>query len=378
MEFRFSPELEGFRSHIRELLTGILTDDFRSSEIDEGGWSPRFSRLLGQEGLVALAWPKEYGGQAGSYFEQLVYGEELARVDAPTRFHFMGSSLVGPSILLFGNEQQKVDYLPRITRGEISFCQGFSEPNSGSDLASLRVSARRDGDEYVISGQKIWTSDGHRADYCWLGARTDPDAPKHKGISTFVVDMRTEGIEVRPLLTMNNHHHFNEVFFNDVRIPAENLVGVENRGWYQMTTTLDFERSGASRFVGLKRILDDLANYLRADAVRCETGLKVQLADAVLACEVGQLLAYRVAWMQSRGQIPNYEASMSKAYGSSLEQHVANLAVKIGGLTGCVDARNGLGMGDAYMWSAAASIRGGTNEVQKNIIATRGLGLPRI
>lgn len=376
MDFRFSEDIEAFRARIRGLLSRTLTPEFRCSAIDENGWSPAFSRLLGGEGLIALHWPKEYGGRGGNHFEQLVYAEELARADAPTRFHFMGASLVGPSILLFGNDEQKTFFLPRIASGEISFCQGFSEPNAGSDLASLVVQAQRDGDDYIVTGQKIWTSDAHRANYCWLGARTDTSAPKHKGISTFVVDMSLPGIEVRPLITMNGHHHFNEVFFDSVKVPASALVGIENRGWYQMTTTLDFERSGAARFVGVARTVERLAEDLRRRKGPGTAQARAALAEASIACEVGRLIAYRVAWLQSQGEVPNHEASASKAFGSSLEQQVATVALRIAQLPGTTAVHEG-GLADAYMWSAAASIRGGTNEVQKNIIATRGLGLPR-
>ena len=380
MEFRFSKELETFRQDIRSYLDAELTKEFRANEVEEGGWAPSFSRKLGSRGYIAFAWPTEYGGMGGSHLEQLVYSEELARADAPTRFHFMASSLVGPSILLYGSDEQKKDYLPRIAHGEISFCQGFSEPNSGSDLASLSIRATREGDSYVINGQKIWTSDAHRATYCWLGARTDPEAPKHKGISTFVVDMSLPGIVVQPLLTMNGHHHFNEVFFNDVVIPADALVGEENRGWYQMTTTLDFERSGAARYVGLQRTIDMLLDRARSLPPASADTLRLELADLQVACEVGRLISYRVAYMQSQGEIPNSEASMSKLFGSSLEQQVMNVGMRVHGLAGnecAMDSENSLDIADLYMWSAAATIRGGTNEVQKNIIAGRGLGLPR-
>ncbi len=380
MEFRFTRDLEAFREDIRSYLEKELTEEFRAREVEEGGWSPSFSRQLGERGYIAFAWPTEYGGKGGSHFEQLVYAEELARADAPTRFHFMASSLVGPSVLLYGSDEQKKDYLPRIARGEISFCQGFSEPNSGSDLASLSVRATREGDSFVINGQKIWTSDAHRADYCWLGARTDPQAPKHKGISTFVVDMSLPGIVVKPLLTMNDHHHFNEVFFNDVVLPADALVGQENHGWYQMTTTLDFERSGAARYVGLRQTVDRLAARLRRTRPAGAEVLRLELADLHVACEVGRLISYRVAYLQSKGEIPNSEASMSKAFGSSLEQRVADFGVRMFGGGGNVwgpSPETHLDVADNYMWSAAATIRGGTNEVQKNIIAGRGLGLPR-
>jgi alkylation response protein AidB-like acyl-CoA dehydrogenase len=389
MDFRLPPAVEEFRDEVAAFLDDTLTPEFLETPgmIEEGGFSREFTRRLGERGWLTLAWPEEYGGQNRSHFEQLVYNEEMARHSAPGRAHMMAVSLVGPSIMLHGNEDQKRRYLPVIARGELVCCQGFSEPGSGSDLASLSLNAARDGDEYVLNGQKIWTSDAHRADYCWIGTRTDPEAPKHRGISTFMLDMTSPGINVRPLLSMGDHHHFNEVFFQDVRVPAENRVGDENRGWYYMTTTLDFERSGAGAFVGATQSLDRIIGYLRdgrpeGSAPITSSALRPDLTELVIAAHVGRWISYRVVWLQSSGQIPNYEASMAKLFGATLSQQIAQAGIRAGGLYGQLvpDSPHAPLDGkleDAYVWGAAATIRGGTNEVQKNIIAMRGLGLPR-
>jgi alkylation response protein AidB-like acyl-CoA dehydrogenase len=253
-------------------------------------------------------------------------------------------------------------------------------------LAGLQLRAEREGDEYVVTGQKIWTSDAHRADFCWIGTRTDPEAPKHRGISTFILDMQSPGINVQPLLSMGDHHHFNEFFLEAVRIPAENRVGDENRGWYYMTTTLDFERSGAATFVAVQQSLERTRRYFVEERPGGERGGDDQrrsgLADLMVAATAGRWISYRVVWLQSQGRVPNYESSMSKLFGSTLSTEIANQGVRMAGLYGQLapgsphaplDGR----LEDAYIWGAAAGIRGGTNEVQRNIIATRGLGLPR-
>jgi alkylation response protein AidB-like acyl-CoA dehydrogenase len=241
----------------------------------------------------------------------------------------------------------------------------------------------RDGDSYVINGQKIWTSNAHHADWIFLLARTDPDAPKHRGISFFLIDMKSPGISIRPLINLANQHGFNETFFDSVRVPAENLVGEENRGWYIAATTLDFERSGINRIATATRTLNAIAGHVRATpSLRRRAEVRHRLAELVLEFDLGRLLAYRVAWMQSRKLVPNYEASMSKLFGSEMQQRLANFAVNTLGLSGQIlpDGRHAVLDGRAplyYQTSLSLTIAAGTSEVQKNIIATRGLGLPR-
>jgi alkylation response protein AidB-like acyl-CoA dehydrogenase len=263
------------------------------------------------------------------------------------------------------------------------WCQGFSEPGSGSDLASLQTRATKDGDDFVINGQKIWTSNAHHADWIFLLARTDPDAPKHRGISFFLLDMKSPGISIRPLINLAGQHGFNETFFDNVRVPKENLVGEENRGWYIAATTLDFERSGINRIAAATRTLNAIVDHVRATpALRARADVRHRLAELALEFDLGRMLAYRVAWMQSRKLVPNYEASMSKLFGSEMQQRLANFCVNTLGLGGQLlpeDRRTPLEgrAGLYYQTSLSLTIAAGTSEVQKNIIATRGLGLPR-
>jgi alkylation response protein AidB-like acyl-CoA dehydrogenase len=269
----------------------------------------------------------------------------------------------------------------------VMWCQGFSEPNAGSDLANLSTRAVRDGDDYVINGQKIWTSGAHYADWMILIARTDPDAPKHKGISYFLLDMKTPGITMSPLIDMMNNHGFNEVFFDNVRVPRANLLGEENRGWYMATTTLDFERSSIGGAVEARKMLEELTAYCRETGVNggaliAETRVRVRLAEAALEAELGRLLSYRVAAMQARGQVPNYESSIAKLFNTDMKLRMARYGLEIMGLYGQLEHKSKWvplkgKFERQYLWQTGLAVGGGTTEIQKNIIAQRGLGLPR-
>jgi alkylation response protein AidB-like acyl-CoA dehydrogenase len=300
----------------------------------------------------------------------------------------MGVDRVGPTIILFGTEEQKREFLPRIANDEITWCQGFSEPGAGSDLASLQTRAVRDGDTFVVNGSKIWTSNAQRADYMILLARTNPDAPKHRGISFFLLDMKTPGITVKPLVQMTGQAGFNQVFFDNVRVPARNMVGEENRGWYVSTATLDFERSGINRVIGGLKTFEEVVEYARRTPSRdsrYETLFKVprirhELADIGTGFHVGRLLCYRVAWMQSRQLVPNHEAAMSKLFGTELQQRLARLAVSALGLHGQLQGQDAPLAGRIahyYLQAVSLTIAAGTSEINRNIIAQRGLGMPR-
>jgi alkylation response protein AidB-like acyl-CoA dehydrogenase len=240
-----------------------------------------------------------------------------------------------------------------------------------------------DGDDYVINGQKIWTSGAHRSNWGWLAARTDPDAPKHKGISTFVVPMEAPGITIRPLINIAGQHGFNEVFFDNVRIPKENLVGEENRGWYQVAVALDFERSGIQAYAGGRRTLEEIVDLAksRRDLWERNPQVRLALADRVIEVQVGTIIAYRIPSMQSQGKIPNYEASMSKLYGSELGQRIARTGMQVIGLYGGLRDEQAAPLAGriaaSYLTSVSGTIAAGTSEIQRGIIATRGLGLPR-
>lgn len=391
MDFRFTPQEEAFRQEVQEFLRRELPPDWEDSgaygeEPDgEAAWEfdRQFTKKLAERGWLAMAWPREYGGLGASHMQQLIYNEEMAYHAAPGGGG-MGVAWVGPAIMLYGTEEQKKRYLPRITSGEDVWCTLYSEPEAGSDLAALRTRAVADGDDFVMDGQKTWTSGAHRSNWGWLAARTDPDAPKHKGISTFVVDMRTPGITIRPLINMAGLHGFTEVFFDNARIPKENLVGELNRGWYHVAVALDFERSGIQTFASSRRTLEGLVAFVRDEPrlLRLNRQLRLRLVDREVELNAGTCLAYRIPWMQSRGLIPNYEASVSKLYGSELAQRVAFTGIQLLGPYGQLEPGSPRALlkgrlERGYVTSVAATIAAGTSEIQRNVIATRGLGLPR-
>ncbi len=395
MEFRFTPEEEAFREEIRAFLRNELPGDWTQTGgaggLGEGGeerWEflREFQRKLAKKGWLTLGWPQEHGGMGASHMMQVIYNEEMTYHRAPTQLG-VGPDRVGPTIILYGTEEQQKRQLPGIANAEAVWCQGFSEPGAGSDLASLQTRAEIDGDYYVINGQKIWTSFGHKADWCILLARTDQEAPKHKGISYFLLDMRTPGIAVRPLVDLMNRHTFNQLFFENVRVPRDCLVGELNRGWYVAAATLDFERSGINRVVAGIRMYEELVQYAREtplDGRRVidEGNMRNKLAELAIEFTAGRMLAYRVASMQARGQIPNAEASMSKLYGSELQQRLAAAGMQVLGLGGQVEPGSRWAplagrLEQFYLFASALTVAAGTSEIQRGIIAGRGLDLPR-
>ena len=399
MDFRFTPEEEAFRQEVREFIEKEFPRDLRGTMPEGGRYGEQpaplreWRRKLAARGWVAPAWPKEYGGAGMTVMQQFIYNLEMARARVPP-VGGLGVSVVGPTLIIYGNEEQKKTYLPKILSGEHIWCQGFSEPNAGSDLASLQTSAVRDGDEYVINGHKIWTSAAHMAHYMLLLCRTDPNAPKHKGISYIIVPMKDEkgnpypGVTVKPLINMAGQYGFNQVFFDNVRVPVKNLVGEENRGWYMAVTTLDIERSNIGAAVGHQQTIEDLIEFVREqrgqgpERLSQMPSLRYELADRWVEAEVALLLSYRVVTMQNRGLIPNYEASATKLYSSELSQRIANTGMKVLGLYGQLAPRSKWAplrgrIEAAYLTSVASTIAGGTSEIQRNVIAGRGLGLPR-
>lgn len=270
VDFSYPAEVEQFRTELREWLSENLTDELVAARRPTGRDDAAFEKLrvwnatMADAGWAAVSWPREYGGRGASVLEQLVYTEETTRARAPVPLNVIGLNNIAPAIMQYGTESQKRTLLPRMMRADDIWCQGMSEPEAGSDLAALRTRAVRDGDDFIVNGQKIWTSLGHRADWCQLYVRTDPDAPKHKGISCLIVDMTLPGIEARPLVTLNGDADFAEVFFHDVRVPADALLRPLNAGWQVATTTLSHERAGAARLyaemqVRLEELVDDLA-----------------------------------------------------------------------------------------------------------------------
>ena len=391
MDFRLTPEEEAFRQEVREFLRQELPADWAGADFfgaeDEGDSTReigrRITKKLVERKWLAMAWPKEHGGLEASHMQQLIYNEELSYHAAPGGGG-MGVAWVGPAIMLYGTEEQKQRFLPDITSGKVTWCTLYSEPEAGSDLAALQTSAVQDGDDFVINGQKIWTTGAQYSDLGWLAARTDPEAPKHKGISTFVVPMDAPGVTIRPLVNMANQTGFNEVFFDNVRIPKENLVGDLNRGWYHVAVALDFERSGIQFYARARRTLEQHVALFheQPEIVRRNPQTRIELADRYVELHVGTWMSYRIPYLQSQGVIPNYEASISKLYGSEFAQRVASTGMRLLGSFGLLGPGSAYApmagqIGQSYVQMVAATIAGGTSEVQRSIIATRGLGLPR-
>ncbi len=390
MEFAFSAEDDAFRRELTEFIRQEHTPEWDDADrgSDEAGWTAtkQMRQKLADRGWLTMHWPEEYGGQKASPVRSTVFNDEMTYYRAPGRDNF-GVRMMGATLMMHGSEEQKRLHLPPVARGEVQWCQGYSEPETGSDLASLNTRAVRDGDEFVINGSKIWTSMGHRGDWIMLLARTDTDAPKHRGISFFLVDMKTPGIQVRPIIDMAGRHNFNQVIFDNVRVPARNLVGEENRGWYVAVTLLDFERSGIDYSSNGRRLLDDTWRYAtdtkRDGQVLAQVPwVRNLMADRYIECEVARLIAYNVAYMQGEGLVPNKEASMSKVFGSETVQRVTKSCMEVLGMYGFLNRQDKWAplegrIQENWLTSFSGTIAAGTSEIQRNVIASRGLGLPR-
>ena len=309
MEFRDNAAIASFRDEVRDWINNDLSAEER--EFDDFGMSADESyqrvlavrKKLSAKGWAAPAWPKEYGGMGASVRQQAVFNEELSynRVPGPD---FIGINYVGPTLMLYGTPEQKSRFLPKILSGDEKWCQGYSEPGSGSDLASLQTRAVLDGDEFVVNGQKIWTSGAHRADWIFLLVRTDPDAPKHRGISYLLADMKSPGIQVRPLVNMAGSHEFNEVFFEDLRIPRDQLVGEMNRGWYVGMATMDFERSAIGGVAGNRRDLEDIVDEVKARGHAVTPAARMEVVDRRVEVDVTRMLSQRIISIQESGNSP--------------------------------------------------------------------------
>jgi alkylation response protein AidB-like acyl-CoA dehydrogenase len=381
VDFSYPPEVEQFRKELRAWLAANLTDEVVAAGRRRGRDPATFETLRGWDaaladaGWGAVSWPQEYGGRGATVLEQLAYAEETIHARAPVPLNVIGINNIAPAIMQFGTESQKRELLPRMVRADDIWCQGMSEPEAGSDLASLRTRAVLDDDEYVVNGQKIWTSLGHRANWCQLYVRTDPDAPKHKGISCLIVDMALAGIEARPLVTLNGDADFAEVFFNDVRVPADALLGPLNGGWQVATTTLSHERAGAARlYAQLEVQLQDLV----ADLAGCEVDGRPVLEDTATLRRLGEV-AVRIKYLEVlcqrsisatlHGGDALGSASLAKSVWAEAGQELAALAFDLlGGHRRWSDRR---------LTARSLTIAGGTTQINKSVTATRVLGLPR-
>jgi alkylation response protein AidB-like acyl-CoA dehydrogenase len=388
MDFRFSEEEEAFRKEVREFLRKEWTlTDYDLDNPEHWDAAKKLEKKLGAKGWLCMAWPKEYGGLGASHMHRMVFQEEMAAAHAPV-VDGQGVYMVGPCLMSYGTEDQKKRFLPPIARSEVVWVQGFSEPNAGSDLASLQTRAVVDGDDYVVNGQKTWCTRGHRGDWIHLMVRTDPQAPKHRGISYLLVDMRSPGISINPIVQMTGRADYYEVYFDNVRVPKSNRVGQENQGWHVALATLAFERSAIGSYViETRQILQRLVQFARETKRNGQPLIKDpliggKLAQLTIEMEIAQLLSHRIVWMASRGLMPNYESSVAKTFTTELQQRVANVGMHLLGLYGQLAeeskraALNGI-IEYEYLWTIGVTIYAGSNEIQRNIIATRGLDLPR-
>jgi alkylation response protein AidB-like acyl-CoA dehydrogenase len=394
MNYNDTPDEAVFRKEVRSFIQKEAPKNIaRGGGEGYGGggstWDTWVAKLA-ERGWVAPAWPKEHGGGGMSVMEQFIFNWEMAEARAP-RPGGIATGFAGPTLIVHGTEEQKTKFLPEILSGKISWCQGYSEPGAGSDLASLQTRAIRDGDDYVVNGQKIWTSGGHTAKWMILLARTDPEAPKHRGITYFIVDMKSPGLTVRPLINAAGTHEFNEVFFEDVRVPKQHIIGEENRGWYLAQTTLSFERSNIGGAVGARQGVEDLVRLAKTSKIstlKDNPSVSHELVDRMIEAGVATQMSLKIISIQAKeGVAPGHEASVAKLYGTELNQRIARTALKVWGMYGQVDGKTDTAvLEDAamlgrykyqYLRSTANTIEGGTSEIQRNIIATRGLGLPR-
>lgn len=389
MDLNLTPDEQTFRDEFRAWLKDNVPAEWQgaaSAEDREGyiEYLRDWQRKLFEGGWAGISWPKEYGGRGATLMEQAIFQEELARANAPQLIGTIGLSLVGPTIIAMGNEAQRSRYLSRILSGEEIWCQGFSEPNAGSDLAALGAKAIRDGDDFIVNGQKIWTSFAQLADWCLLLVRTDVEAPKHKGITCLLTDMRSEGVSVRPLRQMSGDSGFNEVFFSNVRIPAAQVLGEVNKGWSTAITALMNERAnlGTGVQVLFKRNLEALIALSRTVERNGRPAsedpiVRQKLAQAYLELEILRLNTNRALTSLSKTGIPGAEGSIQKLYWSEMNQRTQQTAQEILGPYGQLQDFDDGRWEYAYLRARGNTIEAGTSEIQRNIIAERVLGLPK-
>ena len=389
MDLSYSPQEERFRAELRAWL-----DQNRPGPEPEhiDAWVAHgraWQRRLYDAGWCGIAWPKEYGGRGATLIEQVIFQEEIARAKAPMPINLAGLTMGGPVLIAHGTEVQKRRHLKSILSADEIWCQGFSEPNAGSDLAALKARAVLDGDDFVVSGQKVWTSFARYADWCMLLVRTNPDAPKHRGITFLLVDMHSPGVTVRPLKQISGDEDFNEVFFEDVRVPRANAIGALNGGWDIAITTLMHERATLtfSRQLQSRVALTDLIEFARTwyrngRAVTLDAVLRQQLAQALIESTAIQYTAYRSLTKMLRGGIPGPEGSIEKLFWSEMYQRLLETALDMQGpyaqlVNGSSRVPAAGRWPHLFLYSRGRTIAAGSSEIQRNIIAERVLGLPR-
>ncbi len=385
------PAANAFRHEVRAWLARHWTSekqaDHRRKPFKERGWDGAFSKLMGRDGWIGVGWPKQFGGQGRSPTERIAFITEMANAGAPCQAHSTGESIVAPSLFLHGTTEQQDEWLPAIRRGERTFALGYSEPEAGSDLAALRTRAIRVDDDWVVNGQKLWSTGGDKAEFMWLAVRTDPDAKKHAGISVLMVDLRSPGITIRPSLALYGKT-FSAQFYDDVRVPAKNMVGGLNNGWKVITDALAAERVmiGGTRMAGIERAFDHLTEYLKTavvggKALRSDPVMRDRIGALAADIEVARQFQMRNSRLVEQGKVPVHEAAMGKVFASELQQRLGQAALDILGTGGLLSEDAGSApvgeMEQVLRHSIMGMIGGGTNEIQRNVIAQRGLDLPR-
>jgi alkylation response protein AidB-like acyl-CoA dehydrogenase len=391
MDFEFTPEQEAFRKEVRLWLEHNLPDDLRGrgfaasrAEPEEVRKLRAWQKTMCEAGYVGMDWPREFGGRGASLVEQIILYQEMARAESPQLLNRGGLSMLGPTLMKHGTPAQRERFLRRILTADDLWCQGFSEPNAGSDLANLQTRAVREGDHFVVNGQKVWTSMGHVADWCFLLVRTDPAAAKHKGISFLLVDMKTPGITVRPLRQITGEAEFNEVFYDNVRIPAENLVGKLNEGWAVALHTLSYERDLLThiRHISLQTAVQRLVKLARDRGKASDPVLRQKIAGIYIGEQALKLNGYRSLTRLLRGGAPGPEGSTAKLHWSQVDQELALVATEVLGPASQI-APGSPWAPDEGQWefyellARGSGIRAGTTEILRNILGERVLGLPK-
>jgi alkylation response protein AidB-like acyl-CoA dehydrogenase len=383
MDLRFSDEDEAFRREVRAWLAEHNVGEFAALEGRGGpgheheGFDVRreWERVLGRAGWTCVGWPKEHGGRGATLTQQVIFNEEYVRARAPVRVGVIGETLLGPTLIAFGTREQQARFLPPIVAGDELWCQGYSEPNAGSDLASVQTRAVLDGDEWSITGQKVWTSLAHWADWCFVLCRTDPDAPKHEGISFLLCPMHQPGVEIRPIVQLTGTSEFSEVFFDGARAARDDVVGEVNGGWRVALGLLGFERGVATLGVqlGFERELQRIIAIAQENGVARDPVMRGRLADAWLGLRIMRFNALRTLSTMQSGT-PGPEASITKLYWATWHRALGELAIDVLGSRADLEEEE---LRRMFLFTRADTIYGGSNQIQRNVIGERVLGLPR-
>ena len=392
MDFRDSPDEAAFRDEVRAWLAERLTGEFaeiggRGGPADETGWEPRveWEKLLGKDRWLGLAWPDEYGGRGANFAQQIIFSEEYARANAPARISFFGEGLFAPTLLAYGTEDQKRRFLPKIQTVEELWCQGYSEPNAGSDLAGVQTRGVLDGDQWVVNGQKVWTTLAHRAQWCFCITRTDPESTGHAGLSYLLIPMDQPGVEVRPLRQMTGTAEFNEVFFSDARTDVTNVLGEVNDGWKVAMATLGFERGTAflSQQLGFQRELSEVIDLARSRGATEDPAVRQELADSYVGVQIMKFNGLRMLTSLVQRGVLGPESSIGKLYWSNWHRTLGERALRVLGPDAMLVNDRPPGeyeldeLHRIFMFSRSETIYAGSSEIQRNIIGERVLGLPR-